>query len=59
MTAENRKTLLAELINTAQESKNFLPKGTPGRTAVNRILRLAKLLYVDAIKTEAAEIPTT
>lgn len=58
MTAENRKALVAELINTAQESKNHLAKGTPERTAINRILRLAKLLYVDAIKTETTEVPT-
>lgn len=50
MTDDERKVLLGGIINTAQEAKNHLGKGTPGRQALNQIIRFAKILYVDAIK---------
>ena len=49
MSEDDRKTLLAEIINTAQEAKNHVVPG-PGKNALNRIIRLSKRLYLDAIK---------
>lgn len=61
MTPEDRKLLLSEIINAAQEVKNHVAIGSPGRTSLNRIIRLSKRMYVDAIKLrdneELAETP--
>lgn len=52
MTEENRKVLTSEILAVAEEMKSHIPKTSPERPALNRIIKIAKLLHVDAIKTE-------
>ena len=55
MKVEDKKLLLSEIINCAQEIKNYTDHPI-ARVAVSRIVRLSKRLYVDAIKTKEEKI---
>lgn len=55
MSPEDRKLIISEIINAAQEGKNFCPIKTTERAILNRIIRLAKSLYADQIRNPDAE----